>query len=199
MRRIVLSGLIMIGAFGSYFVADLPVATYFQHHKGDRLYEIFHFLTRFGQIEYYLVPLLGVYLYYRKRDSIAALKARFVFISLATSGILVLLIKMLAGRFRPEMYFKAHDFGFDFFHVKQTMMSFPSGHSATAMGAAAACALLFPKYRFLFYGFGLLVMISRVVIVRHYPSDILIGALLGVLTSYLLYERYYKQEIEDAA
>ena len=39
-------------------------------------------------------------------------------------------------------------------------------------------------------------MISRVVIVRHYPSDIMIGGLIGALTSYILYERYFKKKIE---
>ncbi len=198
MPRVIVSGFIMIAALLSYNFFDLPVARYFQNAKGDMLYEIFHVLTKFGQIEYYLIPALVVYLYYQKRDSLIAMKARFVFVSLALSGIIVLLIKMVGGRFRPELYFKEGLFGFDFFHLSHTMTSFPSGHSATSLGAAAALALLFPKFRVGFYLFGIAVMISRVVIVRHYPSDIMIGGLIGALTSYILYERYYKERIVHA-
>ncbi len=198
MYRIFASGFIMMIAFGSYFIVDVPMATYFWQQKGDILYKVFHFLTQFGQIEYYLLPLLGLYLYYQKRDRIAAVKAKFVFVSLSLSGIIVLFIKMLAGRFRPELYFQKNLFGFDFFHVNHTMTSFPSGHSATSLGAAVAFGLLFPRYRLFFYLFGVAIMISRVVIGRHYPSDILIGGLIGAWTSYLLYERYYKGEIDDA-
>lgn len=198
MFRVIVSGAIILVALLSYNLFDLPVAIYFQDLKGDKIYEFFHFLTKFGQLEYYLIPALMTYIYYRYKDPFFAMKAKFVFVSLVLSGIIVLLIKIIGGRFRPEMYFKEDAFGFDFFHLSHTMTSFPSGHSATSMGAAAAFALLFPKFRLFFYLFGLLVMISRVVIVRHYPSDIMIGALIGVLTSFVLYERFYKRSVEDA-
>jgi len=188
--------LVMMMALLSYRYADLPVAIYFQHSKGDAFYEFFHFITKFGQIEYFLVPAALFYLYYKKTDFHRASQAAFVFLSLAVSGIIVLIIKMLGGRFRPERYFETESFGFDFFHISNSLTSFPSGHSATALGAAAAFALLIPRYRILFFLFGVAIMISRVVIVRHYPSDIMIGGLIGALTSYLLYERYFKEKIE---
>lgn len=188
----------MIMAGFSYNFLDLPVATYFQNLKGNGLYEFFHFLTEFGKAEYFLVPAAGFYFYYKNKNIAASLKAGFVFVSVALSGIIVLLIKIIGGRFRPEMYFKEEAFGFDFFHISHTMTSFPSGHSATALGGAAALALLFSRYRAWFYLFGIAIMISRVIVVRHFPSDIMIGGLIGALTSYMLYERYFKGRIEDA-
>ncbi len=198
MNRVIISVLIMIMAGFSYNFFDLPVATYFQNLKGNGLYAFFHFLTEFGKAEYFLVPAAGFYFYNKKKDISASLKAGFVFVSVALSGIIVLLIKIIGGRFRPEMYFKEEAFGFDFFHISHTMTSFPSGHSATALGGAAALALLFSKYRVPFYLFGLAIMISRVIVVRHFPSDIMIGGLIGALTSYILYERYFKGRIENA-
>lgn len=126
------------------------------------------------------------------------MKGAFIFASVALSGIIVLFIKMIGGRFRPEMYFKEEAFGFDFFHITQNMMSFPSGHSATALSMAVALGLLYSRFTALFYFVGISIMISRVVIIRHYPSDILVGGLMGALTSYILYERYFKKEIENA-
>ena len=198
LNRIITSVFIMSMALVSYNFFDLPVATYFQNLKGNRLYEFFHFLTEFGKAEYFLLPAAAFYFYYKKRDISKSLKAGFVFVSVALSGIIVLLIKMIGGRFRPEMYFKEEAFGFDFFHISHTMTSFPSGHSATALGGAAALALLFSKYRVPFYLFGIAIMISRVIVVRHFPSDIMIGALIGALTSYILYERYFQKAILDA-
>ena len=191
--------LIMIMAGVSYNFFDITVATYFQHLKSSPLSHYFSILTELGKAEYTLVPAGLLYLYYKNRDRKIALKGGFVFVSIALSGILVNLIKVIAGRFRPERYFKDDAFGFDFFHISHDMTSFPSGHSATALGAAAAMAILFPRFAVWFYLLGIAIMSSRVVIVRHYPSDILVGGLIGALTSYLLYERVFKKRIADAA
>jgi len=188
----------MIMALVSYNFFDIPISTYFYALKGNGSYVFFNFLTEFGKSEYYLIPGAFVYLYFRHKNSVLALKGGFVFTSVALSGIIVLIIKMIGGRFRPEMYFKEGDFGFDFFHISHTMTSFPSGHSATALGAAVALALLFSKYRYGFYLLGMAIMISRVIVVRHYPSDILVGGLIGALTSYILYDQYFKKGIEHA-
>ena len=117
MNRIVISIAIMIVAGLFYSYIDLPIAIYFQHSKGDIFYEFFHAITKFGQIEYFLIPAVVLYFYYKKTHLSRSFQAGFLFSSLATSGILVLIIKMIGGRFRPEVYFEAQSFGFDFFHI----------------------------------------------------------------------------------
>lgn len=61
--------------------------------------------------------------------------------------------------------------------------SFPSGHAASSFAAATALTIVFQqkgKYAFIVAG---LIAISRVYVGVHYVSDILVGALLGVMIS----------------
>lgn len=195
-KIMLLSLLIMIVALLSYQYTDLDVACYFHALDNPKLKSIFSHITILGQAEYTLVPALFVYLYYKKSDILLALKARYIFVSVAASGITVLLLKMFFGRFRPELYFQKKLFGFDFFHINHTMTSFPSGHSTTAMSASIAVGMVFPKLRVPFFVLALLIMISRVVIMRHYPSDVLVGGLLGGLMSWAIYEYFFKERLE---
>lgn len=63
--------------------------------------------------------------------------------------------------------------------------SFPSGHSATAFTFATVAAHIW-GFSFLFYPAALLVGISRIYLGVHYPSDVFIGALVGILAAVLI-------------
>lgn len=58
--------------------------------------------------------------------------------------------------------------------------SFPSGHSALAVGFAAALTLLYPRGRWAFGASALLVMVSRVHQHAHFPTDTIAGAIVSV-------------------
>ena len=57
--------------------------------------------------------------------------------------------------------------------------SFPSGHTMTAFAACVAYAELLPGSSLLFLPAALLIGASRVFLGLHYPTDVLVGALLG--------------------
>jgi membrane-associated phospholipid phosphatase len=61
--------------------------------------------------------------------------------------------------------------------------SFPSAHTATAVGLAAALVWLYPNGRWLFAALALLVGCQRIAARAHYPSDMLIGAATGCLVA----------------
>lgn len=71
-------------------------------------------------------------------------------------------------------------FGFLSHFRNSSLHSFPSGHSATAFGLAIALGHLFPRGRWWFLGLAALVGCHRVCAQSHYPSDVLIGAALGI-------------------
>jgi membrane-associated phospholipid phosphatase len=59
--------------------------------------------------------------------------------------------------------------------------SFPSGHSAGAFMIVTILVRRFGKRMIAFYGWALLVAVSRVYLGAHFPSDVLIGGLIGGL------------------
>lgn len=65
--------------------------------------------------------------------------------------------------------------------------SFPSGHTTAAFSMAISTALLFPSLLFICVGLAFLVGISRMYIGVHYPSDVIVGILIGSSCSTLVY------------
>jgi undecaprenyl-diphosphatase len=59
--------------------------------------------------------------------------------------------------------------------------SFPSGHAASAMTAAAILSLDAPRQKPLWYGLGAAVAASRVYVRLHHGSDVLGGTVWGVV------------------
>ena len=64
--------------------------------------------------------------------------------------------------------------------------SFPSAHTATAVGLAAALIWLYPNGRVFFSLLTVLVGCQRIVSGAHYPSDVLVGAAAGCLVAMFL-------------
>ncbi|MEN6558205.1 MAG: phosphatase PAP2 family protein, partial [Thermoguttaceae bacterium] len=64
--------------------------------------------------------------------------------------------------------------------------SFPSAHTATAVGFAAALCWLYPQGRWLFSILAALVGCQRIVCGAHFPSDVLVGAATGYTASLFL-------------
>jgi undecaprenyl-diphosphatase len=58
--------------------------------------------------------------------------------------------------------------------------SFPSGHTLHAVSFSAVLMSYYPEWAVLVIPFAALVALSRVILGLHYPSDVLIGALLGL-------------------
>ncbi len=58
--------------------------------------------------------------------------------------------------------------------------SMPSGHATVAFSAATALAHRYPRWRVAFYTVAGGVAFARVYLGRHYPSDVLVGAAIGV-------------------
>jgi membrane-associated phospholipid phosphatase len=59
--------------------------------------------------------------------------------------------------------------------------SFPSGHSAGSFAAASALAAFYPEDRPIVLGLAAAVGFSRIYLGHHFPSDVLVGAGLGLL------------------
>ena len=63
------------------------------------------------------------------------------------------------------------------------LYSFPSGHTMNAVNFAVLFSMFYPPLFWLVVSFALLVALSRVILGMHYPTDVLVGATLGLTIS----------------
>lgn len=183
--------LLFTSALLSYWYLDQALAHYI-HQSGINVSNtFFNAVTQFGDAKYPLIGTFFLYLIYRKSDKLFARKNLYVFSAVAISGLIVDIIKVIAGRMRPELLFDTHKYGFSGFKFESSFYSFPSGHSATAFAFFVALALLNPKYKSLFVASALLIVLSRIILLQHYLSDVAIGSAIGAFCAYGIYHRYY--------
>lgn len=99
-------------------------------------------------------------------------------------------MKYALGRSRP------HD-GVGNGRFFQGGTSFPSEHAAAAWSIASVVAHEYPGplSKLLVYGAASLVSFSRVRAKDHFPSDVLVGALIGELSGYQAYSRHHDPEL----
>ncbi|MEI6847722.1 MAG: phosphatase PAP2 family protein [Chlorobiaceae bacterium] len=183
----------------SYAVTDIQVALFFHELRNTVFYTVFSIVTCFGESQWYLVLGLLLFVMFRsKTKTVLAAKGLFLFTAVATSGVCADIIKYLAGRARPTLYFSRQLYGFDFFHWEPSWTSFPSGHSATAFSVAIVLATWYPQWRFILIFTACLIAFSRIFLAKHYISDVIAGSFLGIVSTVLLYNVYFKQAVDTS-
>lgn len=68
--------------------------------------------------------------------------------------------------------------------------SFPSAHATYAFMMATILSYRFPRYRFLFFMIAGFIAWTRVYLYLHYPTDVIIGALLGYILTKIFLKNY---------
>ena len=121
-----------------------------------------------------------------KKDSIARQKFYTIVSSELFAGIITTSLKLAFKRERPFTTYPNDIFK----HSDAGSYSFPSGHTSAAFSLATSVSLEFPKWyviapTMLWAG---TVGYSRMYLGVHYPSDVLVGAIIGAGTSYLCYK-----------
>lgn len=118
---------------------------------------------------------------------------------LILTGITILFLKFGFGRSRPDLWIEQgilEFVPFDF-HNDRDFKSFPSGHTQTAFTAAVLLSLLLPKkLHLVLYGLATAVGLSRVALMEHWLSDIIVGAFIGFLLPTLIIRRCVFQKPE---
>ena len=119
----------------------------------------------------------------------------FVFVSIAFSGILVNVVKILLGRARPQVAEVLTWPIFQPFALSGDFHSFPSGHGNTVFAIAIAVGLFFPKIRVHLLVIAAALAFCRVLQFKHFVSDSVGGALLAFMTTYWLRSIFARRNI----
>ncbi len=96
------------------------------------------------------------------------------------TSLIVNSLKLSVGRLRPCLGVQENTaFAFFPFCGQNLCTSFPSGHTAAIFVYAVTFSYYLPQKRLLLYGIALFVSLSRLILLKHYLSDVLVGAYIG--------------------
>ena len=157
-------------------------------------------LTDFGKDEYVLAVLGGLLIAVAivspalrgiQRSLLLGLGTRlqFIFCAVALSNLVTEVLKYSIGRGRPFVGGEANAFHFSHFAGNPAYYSFPSGHATTAFALALAVSAVWPKARVAMAVYALIIAATRLVLLAHHPSDVVAGAMVGIVGA--MFVRYW--------
>ena len=143
--------------------------------------------------EYFLYILLGIVLIYMfKKNEDTRRLAKETIIAFLICTVLFIILKLIFQRPRP----------FDAFNEliplvdKPSDYSFPSGHSSASFAAATAIFMWRKKEGTAALILAALIAVSRLYLTVHYPSDVFVGTITGILygiASYFIAQQLMKR------
>jgi membrane-associated phospholipid phosphatase len=157
-------------------------------------------LTDFGKDEYVLAVLAGLLVAVAivspalrgiQRSLLLGLGTRlqFIFCAVAVPNLVTEVLKYSIGRGRPFVGGEANAFHFSHFAGNPAYYSFPSGHATTAFALALAVSAVWPQARVAMAVYAIVIAATRLVLLAHHPSDVVAGALIGLIGT--MFVRYW--------
>jgi len=181
-------------------LSQLNVLSFYLINNGldNRLFDfLMPFITDFGSILTWLI-IFGLMFIFggQKTRKIAFLG----FLAIIMANGVVYLLKYIVAEPRPFLALSNVDL---LVHAEETY-SFPSGHAASSFAAAFVIG---SRYKLnvngrnysLFYPlmtFAVVVGFSRIYIGVHYPYDVIVGAIIGTLSAYLVL-KFWKHNLTE--
>jgi membrane-associated phospholipid phosphatase len=181
----------------SMFFLD-TAASDWARHLPPHLTEAADQISNFGRSGWFLYPLgiallalaatLTPSLPRLTQGVLVALTARFgfLFVAIGLPGLFATIIKRLIGRARPYVGVQDDPFAYMPFIWRPEYASLPSGHAVTATAAAVAIGAIWPRSRVVMWLYAAIIMFARVALNVHHPSDVMAGALVGVVGALLI-------------
>jgi lipid A 4'-phosphatase len=173
---------------------DRPLAL-FLHTRDADLHAVFELIGQLGEawgwLLFFALAFAGLHWggeLPRLRPVVEPMRAlsaipAFLFASIAASGLVVDVMKIGFGRLRPKLLFQSDLYGFTWLGWRPDHWSFPSGHTATIVALFSALWWLWPQHLLFYVLAAAIVAGSRVVVGAHYPSDVIAGALVAVVST----------------
>jgi len=161
--------------------ADLSVVLYFNRSNSRIFIQRFLYgLSRFGDGHLYVIWGISNLLFNGEWGQ------KFFYTGLLAFAIelpVYFIIKKSVKRERPSALIK----DIKSLIIPPDQFSFPSGHTAAAFLMATLISFQFPFLRAILYFFAGLIGFSRIYLRVHFPSDVLAGVVLGIISANLSY------------
>jgi undecaprenyl-diphosphatase len=141
-------------------------------HAGIRVF--FKSASRLGDGIVWYALMLALPFIYGERG----LKVGLIMLATGAAGLAV--YKFLKRTFVRERPFLRHT-GISLAGAPLDRYSFPSGHTLHAVSFTWQASAAFPELTFVLVPLALAIAASRMVLGLHYPTDVLVGALLGAV------------------
>lgn len=167
---------------------DIHVLYFFNDLAGAS--QVFDAMVVFfaSYLQYILVAVFLVLVYFAvsaKREKLYLFWTT-VLSALVSRGVVTEIIRFWYHRPRPFHTLPIEKLLSNGLFYSDTEWSFPSGHSAVFFAIATALYLYNKKWGTWFFIGAILINISRIIAGVHYPSDILGGAIVGIVTGYVV-------------
>ena len=151
---------------------DKRVSEYFAYSRNQRLNKFFAILTHFGDGVFWLT--MYIFVFFFLNDSFTRVLQTLIpaeFIGL----FFVISLRYMTKRKRPDRNYISI--------IHWNKYSFPSHHSLRAFLIATVIGAYYPYLLLFLFLAAVIISFSRIYLLKHYPSDVLAGALLGILTA----------------
>jgi len=112
--------------------------------------------------------------------------ALYVFGAVVGAGGVAAILRVVLGRMRPVFFLALDKTGFYPGNFEWAFNSMPSGHATASFAALVMIGLFFPKWKWATWTLAIIIGISRICIGAHWPSDVLLGALIGMIAADLV-------------
>ena len=112
--------------------------------------------------------------------------AFLIFSSVLSASVVAKIIKICVGRFRPIFFEALGITGFRPFSLEWAFNSMPSGHTTATFAGLIMAGMLAPKIKPITWTLAVIVGVSRVAIGAHWPTDVILGAFIGMVAADLI-------------
>jgi membrane-associated phospholipid phosphatase len=172
---------ITLGALVYPYDMSLRETVYFWGGRNETAHQIAWYLGTFGDYPTYNVPLaLLIWIYgVATKSSWWRRVGMICFLGASFAGLFDDCFRLTLGRPRPDAHMPDGFYGITY-AFSGGYQSFPSGHAAAVFGTAAALIVTDLPLGLITTLFALGVIWARVELNRHYPSDVVVGSVIGI-------------------